>query len=53
MAEHRHNVEEQISLIWAELKWHKWLLLAVLGASLGHYVGLDGTAAHAASHLMK
>jgi hypothetical protein len=37
----------QIDLIWAELRWHKWLLMALLAGIAGQYAGLADTAANA------
>lgn len=32
--------ESQIALIWAELRWHKYLLMVLAGGIFGQYLGL-------------
>lgn len=39
--------QSQIELIWAELRWHKWLLFALLGGIFGQYMGLGDTVSQA------
>lgn len=39
--------KSQIELIWAELKWHKYLLMALLAGIFGQYLGIADTAAKA------
>jgi hypothetical protein len=51
-AAHATSVSEerqrsQIELIWAELRWHKWLLFALLGGIAGQYIGLSGAVSQA------
>lgn len=39
--------KSQIELIWAELKWHKWLLVALCGGIFGQYLGLSDAVSQA------